>query len=202
MFVTWPVEVVQMLTSVRPTQAAANLFVRTGKQDCKIVLVGSTLSFIGLVGYAQYSPMKWAVRGLAECLRSEFLLYKGLSIHAYFPGTILTPGYEEENKTKPKLTVEIEGGDEGGLTPSQCAKGMLDGIQRGQLYTTTDFDTELMRASTASVGIVPGNNWLLDRIKGVIGFVGLSVWRSFSADPTVRKHAKEHRAQLGLPPAA
>lgn len=63
--------------------------------------------------------------GLAESLRSELILY-GISVHAYFPGTILSPGLEEENKTKPKITLEIEGQDDG-LTPAQCAKGLIKG---------------------------------------------------------------------------
>ena len=63
--------------------------------------------------------------GLAESLRSELILY-GISVHAYFPATILSPGFEEENKTKPKITLEIEGADEG-LTPAQCAKGLIKG---------------------------------------------------------------------------
>ena len=47
-----------------------------------------------------------------------------ISVHAYFPGTIFSPGLEEENKTKPKITREIEGTEEG-LTPAQCAKGLI-----------------------------------------------------------------------------
>lgn len=68
--------------------------------------------------------------GLAECLRSEFQLYD-IDIHAYFPGTILSPGFEEENKTKPELTKKLEGGDSEGQTPEQCARGLL----KGELYS-------------------------------------------------------------------
>lgn len=48
-------------------------------------------------------------------------------MHAYFPGTILSPGYQEENKTKPAITSELEGGDGDGLTPEACARGLLRG---------------------------------------------------------------------------
>lgn len=98
---------------------------RTGIKEGKIVMVSSILGLFGLVGYSQYAPMKYAIRGLAESLRSELILY-GISVHAYFPATILSPGLEEENKTKPKITLDIEGTDEG-LTPAQCAKGLLKG---------------------------------------------------------------------------
>lgn len=68
----------------------------------------------------------FALTGLAECLRSEFQLYD-ISIHAYFPGTILSPGYQEENKTKPAVTKKLEGPESDGLTPEQCARGLLKG---------------------------------------------------------------------------
>jgi 3-dehydrosphinganine reductase len=186
------------MTALSTAHAAASLFVRSGKTEAKIILVGSTLSFIGLVGYAQYAPMKWAIRGLAESLRSEFKLYKGLDVHCYFPGTILSPGYEEENKTKPAITVQIEGGDANGLTPAQCAKALLKGVQRGQFYITSDFDTELMRAGTATCGTVPGNNLILDRVKALICLIGVSSWRIFTADSAIEKHGREHRSKLKL----
>lgn len=66
-----------------------------------------------------------APTGLAETLRSELILY-GIKVHAYFPATILSPGLTEENKTKPKVTLDIEGGDEG-LSPEKCARGLVKG---------------------------------------------------------------------------
>nr|CDI54450.1 related to 3-ketosphinganine reductase [Melanopsichium pennsylvanicum 4] len=112
-------------TCLATAHAAANAMARNGVVEGKIVLVSSLLGFMGLVGYSQYAPMKHAIRGLAESLRSELILY-GISVHAYFPATILSPGFEEENKTKPKITLEIEGADEG-LTPAACAEGLIKG---------------------------------------------------------------------------
>ena len=68
--------------------------------------------------------------GLAETLRSELLLY-AIGVHIFFPGTIYSPGYIEENKTKPKITLKIEESDEG-LKPEQAAKVLLRG---GSLYS-------------------------------------------------------------------
>lgn len=53
------------------------------------------------------------------------LLY-GIDIHIFFPPTMFTPGYEEENKTKPKITLKIEESD-GGLTPDQAALALFQG---------------------------------------------------------------------------
>jgi len=45
-----------------------------------------------------------------------------------------TPGYENENKTKPSITKIIEEADPG-LTPEQAAAAMLKGKRRPLLYT-------------------------------------------------------------------
>ena len=60
-----------------------------------VVFVSSVLGLFGLVGYSQYVPTKYAIRGLAESLRNELKAY-GINVHCYFPATILTPGFEEE----------------------------------------------------------------------------------------------------------
>jgi 3-dehydrosphinganine reductase len=109
----------------------------------KVTFVSSTLGFMSFVGYASYSPAKHALRGksralsgndllklialkgLADTLHSEMLLY-GIDIHIFFPPTMFTPGYEEENKTKPKITRKIEESDDG-LTPDQAALALFKG---------------------------------------------------------------------------
>lgn len=186
------------MTALATSHAAASLFVRVAKRDAKIVLVSSTLGLTGMVGYAQYSPMKFAIRGLAECLRSELQLYS-IDVHAYFPGTILSPGYQEENKTKPAITLELEGdGEKEGLTPKQCAEGLLKGVERGRFFITTDILTELFRAATASGGSVPGNGWLLDKAKSFIAGIGIPVWRIFIADRSIQAHREQHLKDLSL----
>jgi len=67
----------------------------------------------------------WRRTGLADALRSELLLY-GVTVQMFFPNTMLTPGYEEECKTRPKITSKIEEGDQPS-TPEEAAKAMVDG---------------------------------------------------------------------------
>jgi 3-dehydrosphinganine reductase len=47
-------------------------------------------------------------------------------VHIFFPGTIYSPGYVEENKTKPKITLKIEESDEG-MQPDLVAEALLRG---------------------------------------------------------------------------
>jgi 3-dehydrosphinganine reductase len=52
-----------------------------------------------------------------------------IGVHCFFPGTILSPGFEEEQKIKPQITKDIEGIDSG-LTPEECAAYLLKGTIR------------------------------------------------------------------------
>lgn len=108
----------------RHVQTASKRMVAEGVKG-KIVFVSSVLGYFSIVGYSTYSPGKFAVRGLAEALQSEFLLY-GIGVHICFPGTIFTPGYEEENKVKPQVTLKIEESDSGSQ-PEVVAAHLLKG---------------------------------------------------------------------------
>jgi hypothetical protein len=90
-----------------------------GNTHCE---VGPSCPYVPIIDTNSY--FDWA--GLAETLRSELLLYD-ISVHIFFPGTIFTPGYTQENKTKPKITLKIEETDSG-MTPEQSAAGLLRGM--------------------------------------------------------------------------
>jgi 3-dehydrosphinganine reductase len=84
----------------------------------KVIFISSTLGLVGFVGYTEYVPSKYALRGiieftlillgryqkdlmfvffsgLADCLRNELILYD-IGVHCYFPGGIRTAGFEIE----------------------------------------------------------------------------------------------------------
>ncbi|KAI9065506.1 oxidoreductase [Trametes sanguinea] len=157
----------------------------------KIVFVSSILAYFSIVGYSTYCPGKFALRGLAEALHSEFKLYD-IDVHISFPGTIYTPGYEQENKTKPKITLKIEESD-GGATPEYVAETILKGVQQGKFHITGDFIGNVFRASSA--GSSPRNSYLTDLFYGLVGYIALPVWRN-SVDDTVRAHRQEHQDYL------
>jgi len=161
------------------------------REKGKLVFVSSFLGYFSLVGYAPYSPGKFAIRGLAEALQSEFLLYD-IDVHIAFPGTIYSPGYEEENRNKPKVTLKIEETDDG-CTPEVVAAGIYNGVRNGDFHITYDFLGRVFRASTA--GSTPRNSYLTDIFYGLVGFVALPFWR-LSVDCTVRKHRREHEEYL------
>jgi len=169
---------------------AAKEMAKTGKKG-KIVLISSTLGLMSFVGWASYSPAKHAIRGLAEGLRSELLLY-GISTHIFFPSTMYTPGYEEENKTKPSITLQIESTD-GGLTAEQAAESLFKGVERGDFHITADLITNMFKAS--SRGNAPRGNWIVDTLLDIVALVAVPIWRR-SVDNQVLAHREEHTAYL------
>jgi len=171
--------------------AACKRMVRTRTKG-KIVFVSSVLSYFGLVGYSTYTPGKHALRGLAETLRQELLLYS-IDVQIYMPVTMYTPGYEEENKTKPQLTLKIEESD-GGLTPEKAAEGLYEGVRKGDFHITDTFISDVFRSSTR--GATPfGSNVLKDLVLGFIGSIALLIWRR-DVDKQVVGHQKAHMEYL------
>lgn len=173
-----------------PALAAVKRMVRD-RVHGKIIFVSSLLGYMSIIGYSSYSPAKHALRGLAETLRSELLLYS-ISVHIFFPGTIYSPGYLEENKMKPKITLEIEQGDEG-MPPEQSAELLLRGVESGHFHIVSGFQGNIFRASTR--GSTPNNNVFLDTIYSMIGWVALPIWRG-TVDSTIAGHREEHFCYL------
>ncbi|TFK78426.1 oxidoreductase [Polyporus arcularius HHB13444] len=170
--------------------AATKAMVQQGIKG-KVVFCASILGYFSMVGYSTYSPGKFALRGLAETLHSEFMLY-GIDVHIAFPGTIHSPGLEEENMCKPKITLKIEETDEG-ATPDVVAKAILDGVRSGKFHINVDFLGDVFRASTA--GATERNSYALDWVYALIGYIGLPLWRK-SVDSQVLKHRDEHEGYL------
>ncbi|KAF9953295.1 3-dehydrosphinganine reductase [Mortierella alpina] len=151
----------------------------------KIVITSSTMGLVGFTGYSSYSPTKYALRGLAESLRNEFLMY-GIGMHIYYPGTMFSPGFENENLTKPLITREIEGSS--GLTSAEAAKGMLKGLRRGIFAITTDFDTNFLRI--AGKGVTPSVNIGLDFLLGLFAPFGAG-WFMMETNMKVKSFGKK-----------
>jgi len=174
------------------------------------------IAFIGLAGYSPYCPAKAAMRSLADSLRNEIEMYNGarrhfssslssnsennttilnhdIKIHLVLPGSILTPGFETENVTKPAVTHLLEESDSK-QTPDQVAIATFKGLERGQYMITTNWLGELMRGGM--LGVSPRDkgfirDGLLSGIANVIwGFVGREL------DAKVYKWGKQNASSL------
>lgn len=81
---------------------------------------------------------------------------------------MFTPGYDEENKTKPAIVKKIEEGDDG-VTPDQAAATLFKGLESGHVHISGDIITNLFRACTR--GSAYRTNWLLDGLLDFVAYV-------------------------------
>jgi len=150
-----------------------------------IVLVSTAAAFASFIGYTNYSSSKMAVKGLAEGLRNELQLYN-ISVSIFFPTGIDTPGFQEEQKSKPQETKIIEGASSL-IPPDKVAQALLDGLKRGQYMITNEFISEILRM--LSHGITIRDNYFMDLLLTPI-MVLISPFVVYSFDSVVRSSKK------------
>jgi 3-dehydrosphinganine reductase len=93
-----------------------------------IVTTSSMAGLTGVFGYAGYSASKFAVVGFSEALRRE-LRPHGIHVATLCPPNTRTPGFDEENKTKPAEVLAAEEKVKT-LDPEQVAAYLLKTLPR------------------------------------------------------------------------
>ena len=99
-------------------------------------------------GCGAYNSSKYALKGFAETMRTEFRPYN-VNVHLFTPGSILTPGFDKENEIKHPITKEIEG--TGGMTSEDCAKAALAGINRNEFVIQNEAWFNIITPTTNGV---------------------------------------------------
>ena len=97
-----------------------------------IVTCSSALGFMGMMGYATYSPSKFAIWGLTETLRNELKPYN-IRLSILYPPDTDTPGYKIENETKP-AEVHIISETGGLLSPEKVAEKFMKDFIKNKFY--------------------------------------------------------------------
>lgn len=167
------------------------------------IMTSSTACFVGVAGYGPYSPAKAAMRSLADTLRSEWNLYNGarrkdpqngpqadMKIHCVCPGTITSPGHENEQKTKHEVTKILEK-DDPAQNEDEVAAAAVKGLEKGGYLITTQLLGHAMRAS--ALGGSPRDSWFIDT---VFSWVTAVAWLFIGPDMEgqVFKYGKKHGA--------
>lgn len=107
----------------------------------KIVLVGSMGGVIPVYGYTAYGASKFAVVGLAQCLRYE-LKPRGISIACFCPGEVETPGLAGERKSLHPASAALK--RIGGTMPVDAAvRGLVHGIRQDKFLIIPGFKVKL-----------------------------------------------------------
>jgi 3-dehydrosphinganine reductase len=111
-----------------------------------IVLVSSGAGLIGILGYAAYCPTKFALRGFAEALRPEVKRW-GIRLSIVYPPDTDTPGFHEEDRTKPPETRKIcETATL--LSADAVARAILSGIDRRRFSIAPGWPMALLHRAT------------------------------------------------------
>ncbi|KAI7846394.1 hypothetical protein COHA_000105 [Chlorella ohadii] len=186
---------VNYLGTVHTVQAALPGMLE--RRQGRMLLVASTLSILGLAGYASYAPSKWAVRGLADCLHNE-LQGTGVHISVAYPPDTDTPGYATEMETKPALCKAVNAALGSELfSAEKVAQALLGGIERGDYHLPSpDLGQNLL--VSAMTGLSPKRFWLpLQVLLGPILPLATSLF-GWIGDRAARRHNAAH----GMPPRA
>ena len=134
--------------TLHPIRAVVPSMIERGQGH--LLLVSSAAGLVGVYGYSAYSPAKFAVRGLAETLRTE-LKPHGIVVGCAFPPDTDTPGLATENETKPEATRRISAAIK--VRPSGAvARAIVTGIERDRLVVTADPSSAMLARAAGMIG--------------------------------------------------
>ncbi|OMO73697.1 Short-chain dehydrogenase/reductase SDR [Corchorus capsularis] len=133
-----------------------------------IALMSSQAGQVGIYGYTAYSASKFGLRGLAEALQQE-VISDNIHVSLIYPPDTDTPGFEQENKTRPELT-KILAASSGSMKADKVAKIALKGIRSGTFIVPCNLEGHALAIATA--GLSPQRSFLMASVEVLcIGFL-------------------------------
>lgn len=156
------------------------------RKDGIIVLTASQAALMGIYGLSAYTASKFALRGLAEAVAME-TKHLGIKVTLALPADTDTPGFENEQKSKPEETKDICG-SAGLFKPEDVAKSILKDALKGNFFSIRGIESWIL--SLLCCGISPWKNpllgWLQFYTMGPLRLVAFVLQWNF--DRIVRKH--------------
>lgn len=126
----------------------------------RLGLVSSVAGYTGIYGYTAYAPAKFAMTGLAECLRMEGKAH-GIRVTVVFPPDTETPMLEYEQAHAPVETRAVTAGSRQ-LSAAAVAEKFVAGMGRGDFEVYCNVESRVIRLFKA---VLPGGYYrLLDRL--------------------------------------
>ncbi|KAF5283441.1 hypothetical protein FQA39_LY04817 [Lamprigera yunnana] len=136
-----------LLGTIYATQCAIPML--KSRREGIIVIVASQASLIGIYGLSVYSASKYALKGFAEAIDMELQNYN-VNVTLAVPPDTDTPGFQNENKSKPEETMLIS--STGGLfNPDVIAKHLLKDALSNKFFSYVGFASFTM--TTLNVGM-------------------------------------------------
>ncbi|MFN2523481.1 MAG: SDR family NAD(P)-dependent oxidoreductase [Mycobacteriales bacterium] len=112
-----------------------------------VVLLSSAAALCGVFGYSGYGPAKAALRNLAEVVAAE---HPTILVAVAYPPDTRTPGFERENRTKPRETAAVSAMVKP-LSAQRVAEAIVRGIEQDRRTITADAGTALLARATTVV---------------------------------------------------
>lgn len=129
-------------------------------REARLGLVSSVAGYTGIYGYTAYAPTKFAMTGLAECLRMEGKPH-GIRVTIVFPPDTETPLLEYERAHAPAETLAVTAGASQ-MSAAVVAEKFVAGMVRGQFEVYCNVESRLIRLFK---GLLPGGYYrMLDRL--------------------------------------
>ncbi|XP_030376132.1 3-ketodihydrosphingosine reductase [Scaptodrosophila lebanonensis] len=157
-----------------------------------IVITSSQAAMFGIYGYGPYAASKYALRAMAETIAMESR-EQGVSVTLALPCDTNTPGFEEEEKSKPRET-KIISGSGGLMQPEQMAKAILKDALKGNFISTLGAESWLITLLGGALMPWDGffTNLLHAIVIGPLRLFSYGLHKHFNS--VIRKCAVEDRA--------
>jgi 3-dehydrosphinganine reductase len=130
-------------------------------QGAAIAFVSSVAGYVGLFGYTHYVPSKFAITGLAECLRMEFNDYN-IPVTLVYPPDTQTPMLEKEQANTLDECKALSGNAKV-VQPDAVAVKFVNGIMKGKFEVYCNGESKLVRVLR---GLAPGI--LFSEVDGIV----------------------------------
>jgi len=102
------------------------------RKEGYFINMSSLAGYIGVMGYAAYTPTKFAIVGLSEVLRNEYKAYN-IKVSIVYPPDTDTFGLHEEAKSRPE-ELNIIAERAGLMQPDEVAEVIIKGVLKEKLY--------------------------------------------------------------------
>lgn len=150
------------------------------RKDGIIVITSSQAGLLGIYGLGAYSAAKFALRGFAETIYME-TKHLGVNVTLALPADTDTPGFANEEQSKPEETKKICDG--GGLfKPEDVAKKILNDALKGNFFSIIGFESWIL--SLLCCGMSPWKNPILGLLQfytmGPLRLIGMGIQWNFA----------------------
>ncbi|KAM0688624.1 3-dehydrosphinganine reductase [Conglomerata obtusa] len=124
-------------------------FYKHNKRPFSFIMISSTTAYFTFPGYSAYAPTKAALKSFFD---SAFMEMKksNINLYIYYVNSMETPGFENENATKPSFTKEIEGS--AGMCPDFAARRLINGMAQNNVIVS-DLLTNFFRVKSEACSL-------------------------------------------------